>query len=113
MAGEKVRRKKELDKELQRIVAVLKEKYKPEKIILYGSFAQGQVHEWSDLDIVVVKRTNKRFYDRLHEVSRLADSRVGADFLVYTPQEFKEMSKWNYFIRDEVVKKGRVLYETS
>lgn len=109
----KTQRKKQLNSELNKITKVLKEKYKPEKIILYGSFASGKVHEWSDLDLVVVKKTNKRFYDRIGEISGLYDHREAVDFLVYTPEEFADMARWNYFIRDEVVKKGKILYEQT
>lgn len=110
---DKAKRRRELNKELKRITRVLKTKYHPEKIILYGSFALGRVHEWSDLDIVVVKKTKKRFYDRIYDVSRLTDPNVAVDFLVYTPDEFEDMRLWSPFIKYEVLKKGETLYEVS
>lgn len=98
--------------ELRKILRSLELKYKPEKIILFGSTLRGDVKEWSDLDLVIIKRTNKRFYDRLSEVASLVTHKVPIDILVYTPTEFKEMVKENYFIRDEVLKKGEVIYES-
>jgi predicted nucleotidyltransferase len=50
-------RRIELRAELERIVRVLVEQYDPECVILYGSFAHGNIHEWSDLDLCVIKRT--------------------------------------------------------
>lgn len=108
MTGEE-KRKQELDKELKRITEILRAKYQPEKIILYGSFAHGKIHEWSDLDLVVVKKTNLRFYDRISEVSSLYDHQEAVDFLVYTPEEFADMQRWSPFIRNEVLAKGKVL----
>lgn len=102
--------KKRLELELKRIVGCLVREYKPEKIIVFGSAVSGRIHEWSDLDIVVIKETQKRFPDRIGEVISLAEPKVPADFLVYTPKEFEEMSQYNYFIKDEVLKKGRVIY---
>lgn len=96
--------------ELKRIGNVLVKKYKPEKVIVFGSCALNKTHKWSDLDIVVVKNTKKRFADRIEEVLGLVNPKEATDFLVYTPSEFNEMAKNNYFIRDEVLKKGKVIY---
>lgn len=102
-----------LNKELKRITRVLKKKYKPEKIILFGSAAAGRVKRWSDLDIAVIKNTQKRFYDRIGEVLMLADPHEAVDFIVYTPQEFKDMQSYSWFVNEEIVKKGKVVYEKN
>jgi len=88
------------------------DEYNPEKVILFGSLADGDVGEWSDLDLVIVKETSKTFLQRLREVALLCRPTVGVDFLVYTPQEFADMiADGNPFIIEEVVRKGKVLYE--
>ena len=98
--------------ELERIVRVLVEQYDPECIILYGSFAHGDIHEWSDLDLCVIKRTEKRFIERLEEVGLLTLPRVGCQILVYTPKELEAVQQQgHYFFVDEILGKGRVLYE--
>ena len=96
--------------ELKRIGEVLVKKYKPEKVIVFGSYALNKTHKWSDLDIVVIKNTKKKFADRIEEVLGLVKPKEATDFLVYTPSEFNEMAKNNYFVRDEVLKKGKVIY---
>ena len=86
--------------------------YRPEKVILFGSMAQASVGEWSDLDLVIIKDTSKPFLQRLKEVALLCRAPVGVDFLVYTPSEFDQMiAERNPFILEEVVRKGKVLYE--
>jgi predicted nucleotidyltransferase len=107
----KEKRRKELEKELKRIVKILVKNYQPEKIILFGSLAGGRIHQWSDLDVVVIKETKKRFAERAGEVSAAVPHNVPLDFIVYTPNEFKEMTSYNYIVRDEIIKKGRVVYE--
>ena len=104
---------KNLRREAKRIASVLSKSYRPEKIILFGSSVSGRVDEWSDLDMVIIKKTDKRFYDRVSDVMMLADSEEPIDFLVYTPEEFENMARWNYFIRDEVLGKGETLYVKS
>lgn len=102
-----------LKRELGRIVEQLKEKYDPEKIIVFGSFAEGKTKRWSDLDIAIIKETNKRFLDRLDDVNHIVDRALATDFFVYTPQEFAEMTRENYFVRDEIVRKGILLYDKN
>ena len=37
-------------------------KYEPEKIILFGSFARGEIDEYSDIDLVIIKNEKKTLY---------------------------------------------------
>ena len=75
--------------------------------------AGGEIHEWSDIDLVIVKDTPKRFLARLKEVALLCRAPVGVDYLVYTPQEYDRLAsdKNNPFFQREIVEKGQILYE--
>ena len=104
-------RHQQLTLELQRVLNILIRDYHPDRIILFGSLVSGDIHPWSDIDLVIIKATGRRFADRLVDVALLCDSDVGLDCLVYTPQEFDQMvTAGNPFIR-EVLKTGQVLYE--
>ena len=107
------KRKQQLETELLRLVESIQHKYKPEKIIAFGSFVNGPIHEWSDLDLAIIKNTNKHFIDRLIEVAHLIDNKLATDFVVYTPREFTEMARDNYFVREEIIGKGRVIYDKN
>jgi len=107
-----LKRKGTLQKELNRITDIIINKYEPEKIILFGSLSSGNIHEWSDIDLAIIKETKKRFIERLHEVSLLTLPRLGVNFIVYTPEEFQDMiAKRQYFVVDEIMKKGKIVYE--
>lgn len=100
-----------LERELERIVerlAVLD----PDRVILFGSLASGDVGRGSDIDLIVVKRTAKRFLDRLDEVYAAVEPAVGLDVLVYTPEEFETLSRERGFV-SRAVATGRVLYERA
>lgn len=99
-----------LNSELNRIVNVIISTYNPQQVILFGSLANGNVHEYSDIDLIVVKESDKSFYERLEEVILLTLPKVGADILVYTPQEFATIQN-RLFIEEEVMKKGKVIYD--
>ena len=108
------KRKQILEKELKRLVDMLIRNYSPEKIILFGSLANDKVHEWSDIDLVIIKETKERFIERLHKVHLMTAPNVGVNFIVYTPSEVREMIEQNhYFLMDEILKKGKVLYEKN
>lgn len=78
-------RKEKLTKRIKWLVQDLKV-YQPEKIILFGSAATGDMDEYSDLDVVVIKKTSQRFIERLVEVAELLrDQLHPADVFVYTP----------------------------
>ena len=105
-------RQHKLAEALDHILRVLTAQYQPEKIILFGSMANAEVGEWSDLDLVIIKDTPLPFLQRLKEVALLCRAPVGVDYLVYTPDEFEQMiAERNPFILKEVLRKGKVLYE--
>lgn len=100
-----------LERALDRMVAVLVKEYRPKKIILFGSFASGLVHEGSDLDLVIIKETRKRPIDRQVEVYGLVKPEVGIDLFIYTPEEFRDLESMGFSLVREMVAKGKVLYE--
>jgi predicted nucleotidyltransferase len=106
-------RQQQLNGVLEQIMDVLVKQYAPQKVILFGSMAGGEIHEWSDIDLVIVKDTPKRFLARLKEVALLCRAPVGVDYLVYTPQEFERLASdtSNPFFQHEILEKGQVLYE--
>ena len=100
-----------LERELNRWLPLLIAHEQPDKIILFGSCCTGQMSEWSDLDMVIVKSTQAPFLDRTRQVLALLKPRVGVDVLVYTPQEFEQLSRERTFLRQEILAKGKVIYE--
>ena len=94
---------------IERIVS----KLKPEKIILFGSYAYGNPTPDSDVDLLVIMKTKAKEVDRYVAVSNLLYPRqFPVDILVKTPKEIKEASrkKGNFFLR-EILTKGKVIYE--
>lgn len=105
-------RQLELDAEVKRLVRTMTESYDPIKIILYGSLAAGNIHPYSDIDLVVIKNTNKPFYDRLEEVIEIVKPDVATDIIVYTPEEVDRLAD-DLFFQEEVIKKGKVLFSVN
>jgi len=100
--------KKEITDLTKRIVRT----YKPERIVLFGSFAWGTPGPDSDVDLLVVKSTRKPRLERTVELrKRVFPPRIPFDVLVYTPSELERKihEDGNLFLAD-IVKHGRVLY---
>jgi predicted nucleotidyltransferase len=80
------------------------------KVILFGSMIQDNAGLSSDLDLLIVMDSDLDFIERSADIFRRLRPEVGADIMVYTPDEFEKM-KTNPFIR-RIITEGRVLYET-
>jgi predicted nucleotidyltransferase len=80
------------DRNLFDIVAKLKGHFKPEKIYLFGSRANGTASEDSDYDLLlIVKSSDKSPIDRAREARLLLWGRtVSVDIFVYTETEFND-----------------------
>lgn len=84
------------------------------QIVLFGSYATGKPTRDSDLDLLIVVPTRKRWSDRVRELHALfPDRQVPMDFVVRTPGEIRERLT-SYFcpFTREIFQKGLVLYET-
>jgi hypothetical protein len=67
--------------------------FSPDHIIIFGSRVNGQPHEWSDLDVVLVARAFEGlpFRERGPLVRRSLGSPGGLEILCYTPEQFEEL----------------------
>jgi len=99
------------DKDLQNILSGLLA-YKPEKVILFGSAARGNLKTAGDLDLFIIKKTTKSHAERVWEITDLIFDKINAplDLVVYTPEEVKQAQKNRSMFLEEVFKEGRVLY---
>ena len=88
--------------------------YDPLRVIVFGSFARGDTHEGSDLDLIVVKDTDERFFDRIGRVRDAAHG-LGLDVqpLVYTPTELDEMLASGNSFLETILAEGVVAYERN
>ena len=99
---------KSLKPAIQKIVDELK----PEKIILFGSYAYGKPTPHSDVDLLVVLKTSAPLKERSWKVSRLLLPRpFPVDLLVKTPKEIEKALKSGDFFLREILTRGKVLYE--
>ena len=103
-----------MNKQINTTAIVNKLKHlKPEKIILFGSYARGNPDPDSDVDVLVIQKTHKPPAER---VSQMLQSVWGStphiEAQIVTPEEFQLAINQNrFFITQEVLKYGKVIYE--
>jgi predicted nucleotidyltransferase len=97
-------------REINAIVKRIAEKFDPERIILFGSYAYGKPHRYSDVDLLVVMRMKERPLAKQIEISRaLSPHPFGMDILVYAPREIRSrIAMGDYFLREIVTREGVV-----
>lgn len=103
-----------VSKTLPKAIGRIASELKPEKIILFGSYAYGTPTPDSDVDLLVIMNTRAKQIDRYLAVSNLLYPReFPVDIIVKTPQEIQaELGKKGNFFMREVLTKGRVVYES-
>jgi predicted nucleotidyltransferase len=89
-------KREEILKEVERFSDELKKRFNYE-VYLYGSFVRGDVHEGSDIDLIIVGDFKERFFDRIGKILDLTDLPI--EPLVYTRDEFAAMKRDNLFIK--------------
>jgi len=97
-----------LTEELERVRQYCRTEPSIRQILVFGSYATGEIHEWSDLDLVLIQDTQAPFLDRSLRLVRAIKPRAGIQFLVYTPEEARKLIQRPFF-RHEILTKGKVL----
>jgi len=100
-----------LKKQLDDLITNIKKNYSPEKIILFGSYSDGTYTEDSDIDLLIVKKTNKHPIWRRVEARKASRAKIPMDILVYTPKEIEQLVEDKSFFIMEIMEKGKTLYE--
>ena len=94
---------------IRRFARQVAERFRPDKIILFGSHAYGTANEDSDVDLLVVMPTS----DEMNQAIRIIlafDPVFPLDLIVRTPENLQwRLAEEDWFLR-EVVEKGKVLY---
>ena len=98
---------------IQAIAQLIVERFNPEQVILFGSHARGEVGEHSDIDLLVVLRTDVGQSQRGNPIRRaIAEHFVlPVDVIIRSPEVLAVQCNDPYSFIYKVLKEGEVLYE--
>lgn len=97
---------------IRELISRIATQFKPERIILYGSYAYGQPRPESDVDLLVVMDTAMRETAQALQIRQAITPTFGVDLLVITPQRLAQRLKWGDSFLKEITAKGVVVYES-
>jgi predicted nucleotidyltransferase len=97
---------------IRRFARAVAERFDPDKIILFGSYAYGTPHADSDVDILVVMPAYNQA-SKARRIAREVEAPFPMDLIVRTPEELRWRLAEGDLFHTEIVSKGKVLYEKS
>jgi len=100
--------------EINKLIEKIVQRIRPDKIIVFGSYAKGTATYKSDLDLFVVKDTQLPMKNRNEEIRPIVSNLlVSVDVHVYTPEEVEEYGSEEYSFVHSILKTGKVLYQVK
>jgi predicted nucleotidyltransferase len=97
---------------LQELLQKLIERVQPERVVLFGSYAEGTATDESDIDLLVILESDLRRDRRQEAISRaLRPRRVPLDILAYTPAEVQRCLESPTSFVGHILATGKVLYD--
>ena len=100
------------EKNIQEVKNIIIEAEEPEKIIIFGSCVRGDVKQGSDLDILVIKKTELPSPQRSRKLRKLLSNQpFPKDILVLTPEEFGRWADIPFSFNSTVRREGKIIYE--
>ncbi len=106
--------KDQFDKEIQNILEQLIHQYKPEKVILFGSLANGIINQGTDIDLFIIKTDVPALgVDRIRQLDAIINYRLATDFIVYKPQEVEQRLQMEDPFVKNIIEEGKVLYDVA
>jgi predicted nucleotidyltransferase len=87
------------------------ERFKPQLIVLFGSYAYGKPNQDSDVDLLIVMPEDRRLGRKAVEIREAIPANFPLDLLVRTPEDIQwRLAEGDCFLH-EVLNKGKVMYE--
>jgi len=97
---------------IRRYVRTIADRFQPQKIILFGSYAYGTPHAGSDVDILVIMLARNELA-QAWKIDRALARNFSVHLIVRTPKNMEwRLREGDWFLR-EIVARGKVLYEKT
>ncbi len=95
---------------IKKIAGLIKEKFNPKKVILFGSYAYGQPDKKSDIDFLIIMNTDLKFYKQASLIRLALDEVFGVfypiDIIVRTPEFVEKRIKEGDIFTKSITEKG-------
>lgn len=99
--------------QIQEFCQEVVDKFHPEKIILFGSYAYGEPTPDSDVDLLIILPFEGHSAKKAAEILIAIDYHFPLDLIARTSQTIQQRLEMGDFFIREIVQKGRILYEAD
>jgi predicted nucleotidyltransferase len=97
---------------IRRFARQVADRFRPDKIVLFGSYAYGTPHADSDVDVLVIMPARNEL-DQAFKIRCEVPTQFPMDLLVFKPQHVKWRLEERESFLTEILAKGKVLYEKN
>ncbi len=95
---------------LQEIIRRIVQVAQPEKIILFGSAARGEMGPHSDVDLLVIKSGVHRRRLAMQIYRNMMGVGYAVDVIVVTPQDIERYGNCPALVIEPALREGRIVY---
>ena len=101
-------------KVIDEVVKRIASRFNPDKIILFGSYANGTQNDDSDLDLLIVQDSDLPMQKRGLDIRMsLLGTMIPMDILIYTKSEFDQEKNNSLSFLNSAIKNSKILYERA
>jgi predicted nucleotidyltransferase len=98
---------------IQTLAAQIGRLFRPEQVLLFGSYAYGQPTPDSDVDLLVIMKTRLRPVEQAVAIRQAVHCSLAMDLMVRTPEQLEERLRLGDYFLQEIVRRGIILYEAA
>jgi uncharacterized protein len=99
--------------QIQAFSQQIAQKFQPDRIILFGSYAYGQPSEDSDVDLLVILPFEDLPVYKAIEIRRQIRAPFPLDLIARTSEQIQQRLDMGDFFIQDIIKQGRILYEAN
>lgn len=99
--------------DIKKVVGQISQKFKPNKVILFGSYGYGKPTYDSDVDLLVIMNPDGGRTRPSVRIRNAVEHLFPMDIIVRAPKEIERRIRLGDFFLEEILSKGKVLYESA
>lgn len=100
-------------KKIQAFINEVGQKFKPERILLFGSYAYGKPSSDSDVDILIILSFKGKNPEKATQIWLATKPDFPVDVMVRKPEEIHQRLELGDPFIHEIIKNGVLLYESN
>ena len=99
--------------QIQAFSQQIADKFQPDRIILFGSYACSKPTEDSDVDLLVILPFEELPVQKAIDIRQQVRASFPLDLMARTPEQIQQRLDMGDFFIQEILQTGRVLYESN